>query len=223
MSFRADEASERGKQRAIEWFTGKLDQKVRSDSRAELEEIILMHGPVVDFYPSWHPVVWKDKADWASTPSPPWIEGLDHTVYMVNGFISCPYGSGDEIVRSVGKLEDDCGPSAHLHAEKLKFPLYDAKCTPVLVTVEWDEDRRTGDKFVPQRTAVGRMLERELPNWQRAEVGETWETMRSTFLGGPCGSRSSLFIHEETGSAMKRIWKALNESGLYGPIKVGRR
>lgn len=60
----------------------------------------------------------------------------------------------------------------------------------------------------------------EVPCWKWAEVAETWERMRPHFLGMPCGKRSSLFVNQETGQAMKKIWEALIYSGMYGPIRV---
>ena len=44
--------------------------------------------------------------------------------------------------------------------------------------------------------------------------------MRHYFLGSPHGSRSSLFVSQETGQAMKKIWEALIHTGMFGPIKV---
>lgn len=38
--------------------------------------------------------------------------------------------------------------------------------------------------------------------------------------GGPGGSRSSLFVNQETGSTIRKIWQALIETGAFGPLKV---
>lgn len=56
--------------------------------------------------------------------------------------------------------------------------------------------------------------------WQTAEVAETWESMRSNFLGKPHGKRSSLFVNQETGQGIKKIWESLINTGMYGPIKI---
>ena len=64
------------------------------------------------------------------------------------------------------------------------------------------------------------MLEEEVPCWREAQLAETWETMRYYILGSPHGSRSSLFVNQETGQALKNIWKALIHTGMFGPIKV---
>lgn len=39
------------------------------------------------------------------------------------------------------------------------------------------------------------------------------------FFGFPNGSRSSLFVNQYTGGHMRKILDALNNSGMYGPIK----
>ena len=44
--------------------------------------------------------------------------------------------------------------------------------------------------------------------------------MRGYFLGKPNGSRSSLFVNQETGQKMKKIWEALINTGMFGPIMV---
>ena len=51
-------------------------------------------------------------------------------------------------------------------------------------------------------------------------MAETWRTMSPYFLGRPHGGRSSLFVNQETGQAMKTVWTALINSGVFGPIKV---
>jgi len=78
------------------------------------------------------------------------------------------------------------------------------------------------DGTVPEAVAVPMILEREVPCWRWAERGETWESMRPYLLGGPCGSRSSLFINQDTGSTIRKIWRAIVETGAFGPIKVAR-
>lgn len=68
--------------------------------------------------------------------------------------------------------------------------------------------------------AMPLLLEKELPCWRSAEVAETWETMRTYFLGRPHGSRSSLFVSQATGQAMKKIWDSLIHTGMFGPIRI---
>ncbi len=44
--------------------------------------------------------------------------------------------------------------------------------------------------------------------------------MRSYFLGAPHGARSSLFVSQETGQGIKKVWETLIYTGRFGPIKV---
>ena len=74
--------------------------------------------------------------------------------------------------------------------------------------------------MIPLSIAMPLLLEKELPMWKWADVAETWETMRPYFLGNPHGARSSLFVSQETGQAMKKVWNALINTGMFGPIKV---
>lgn len=77
------------------------------------------------------------------------------------------------------------------------------------------------DGTIPLCVAMPLLLEQETPYWRRSEVAETWETIRHYFLGSPHGSRSSLFVNQVTGQAMKKIWNALTYTGMLDPIKVG--
>jgi hypothetical protein len=43
--------------------------------------------------------------------------------------------------------------------------------------------------------------------------------MRPYLLGEPHGSRSSLFVGQDTALAMKKIYLAMCESGMFGPVK----
>ena len=68
--------------------------------------------------------------------------------------------------------------------------------------------------------AVPLILEKEVPCWTWSQVAETWESMRSYFLGAPHGARSSLFVSQETGQGIKKVWETLIYTGMFGPIKV---
>jgi len=62
------------------------------------------------------------------------------------------------------------------------------------------------------------MLSEELPHWENAQCGESWQTMRRYILGTPCGSRSSLFVNQETGQALRQVFDLLNQHELFGPV-----
>ncbi|WPH22311.1 hypothetical protein [Variovorax paradoxus] len=227
MAFRADEAVASGNAEAVEYFVGRLqdvEEEQRQASRHALLDIIDRIGPAVDGYPSWHPLVSKhDDQHPETTPSrESGYEGLDHTRYFVHGFISCPYGDGaDKIIESVERLMWHAEPAALITARKLDVPLYSKHATPVLVECEWQRPLGHG-RQIPMSLAVALMLQKEVPCWHWSKVAETWESMRPYFLGAPRGSRSSLFVSQDTGQAMKKVWESVINSGMFGPIKVDR-
>lgn len=177
------------------------------------------YGPVVDAYPSWHPLVTNiQNACYPQTiPNKECgYEGLDHTIYFANAFITCPYGNGKEVLNSVGSLQYN--PAAKIYAERLNVQLYDPKANPIIVWCEWSHSIGKY-KMIPTSVALPLMLQKEIPCWEWSERGETWETMRPYFLGSPHGSRSSLFVNQETGLAMKKVWDILLKAEVFGPIK----
>lgn len=217
--FREDEARERGFERAKRYLVPReASVQERSQALDALHSLVDELGPVVDWYPSWHPLVGQhDRHCPVQTPGNQCgYEGLDHTVHFAHGFVTCPYRDAERIVRSVEKISVPFG--ANLSAEVLNAPLYNSGTTPVVVRCHWESPLELG-KLVPKRVAIGLMLDQEVNNWHWSSFGETWETMRGYFLGEPHGARSSLFVSQDTALAMKRIWLALTESGLFGPVK----
>lgn len=223
MAFRADEAAKNGYERALRYLVPReISNKEKQRSQFEVEDLVLKCGPVVDAYPSWHPLVSSNNEEFCPVTTPHakcGYHGLDHTIYFVNGFITCPYGDGQEIIDSVENLPFNS--IATITAERLNVQLYHPKATPILVECIWQKPTDL-NKMIPKSVAVPLMLEQELPCWRSSEVAETWKTMRSYFLGSPHGSRSSLFVNQETGQVLKNIWNALIYSGMFGPIMVDR-
>lgn len=225
MAFRADEAALTGYEQVEAYLVPRprdADEGERARSKEALRDIVDELGPVVDSYPTWHPLVRNhDPRQPATTPSYRCgYNGLDHTRYFVNGFITCPYtasGRADQVIDSVKALPYH--PAATITAERLDVQLYSPEATPVLVKCEWHKPL-DADRMIPLSIAMPLILEKEVPCWHWAEVAETWETMRPYLLGRPHGSRSSLFVSQETGQAIKKIWNALIYTGMFGPIKV---
>lgn len=223
MAFRAEEEQQRGRQKAVEYLVSKhLSQSQREEGLHTLETLMMKLGPVIDYYPSWHPLVSCGPKRSSTHPftlpnHETGYEGLDHTIYFRNGFITCPYSGVERILKSVENL---CShPVASITAEALDIPLYSPNAKPVVVTCEWDRpmDR---DGTVPKSIATALMLEEEVPGWRTSKVAETWETMRPYILGRPRGSLSSLFVNQATGQVLKNIYNALIYTGMYGPIMV---
>ena len=222
MAFRADEAAKSGLEEVEAYFVPRprdAGEAERSRSRMALYDLVDELGPVVDAYPTWHPLVSNHSSRHAITVpgTSCGYKGLDHTRHFVNGFITCPYGDGQEVLDSVAAL-----PGlgfAYISARRLKVQFYSPEATPILVKCEWERAPEMGGT-IPLAVAMPLILEREVPCWRWSEVAETWETMRPYFLGRPHGSRSSLFVTQETGVALKRIWTDLIFTGMFGPIKV---
>lgn len=221
MAFRADEAAQDGYERAKRKLvlSPGVDPSKRQAAERALQDLIDVHGPVVRAYPTWHPLVpQRDRRFPITTPSDRCgYRGLDHTVYFAHAFVSCPYGDGADIIASVEAMESH--PYARLTAERLDAPFYNAGCASVLVACEWS-DSFPEQHMVPKRLAVPLMIQDEVRMWHQAEVGERWETMRAYILGEPHGSRSSLFVSQDTAMAMKRAYLAMVESGMFGPLHL---
>lgn len=227
MAFRAQEEAIGGRVAAVERFITKyLNTDKRAESELALNRLIDEWGPVVSAYPAWHPIVTSApgyvRKEFSHPHTRPFektgYRGLDHTILLKNAFITCPYGGAETILESVERLEDTS--FAQIRAEALDFELYHRNATPVLVKCIWSYPMES-DGTIPKRLAVPLMLEQEVPMWRWSEVAETWATMRSYILGSPHGSRSSLFVNQETGQTLKSLYKTLIETGMYGPIYQG--
>lgn len=221
MAFRADEAAQDGYEQARRTLVLSSGVEAAQRERAEraLEDLVDTHGPVVRAYPTWHPLVPQQNPQMPVTrPSDRCgYAGLDHTVFFAHAFVSCPYGDGAEIIASVEAMTSH--PCATIIAERLDAPFYNSGTTPVLVRCDW-HDTFQDRHMVPKRLAVPLMIQEEMRMWHRAEVGERWETMAPYFLGDPHGARSSLFVTQDTAMAMKRVYVAMVESGMFGPLHL---
>jgi len=222
MAFRADESASSGLESAKNYLTRHVEAGDRDRSKQMVSDIAEKYGPVIGGYPSWHPLVTHhDDRFPATTPGDRCgYKGLDHTRYFVNAFIACPYGDGQKILDSV-ELLPPC-PGATISAERLDVKLYHPEATPVLVSCNWEKPI-SYDGMIPASIAVPLMLLKEVPCWEWAALGETWESMRSYFLGSPHGSRSSHFVNQETALTMKKVWNLLVNTGMFGPIKVSNQ
>lgn len=222
MTFRINESTTSGLERALRFLCSPKDLNAEQVTEgAELVRgIAAKWGPVVDTYPSWHPLVAAGNKDPLSPAMRPeercGYKGMDHSVFFRNAFITCPYGGAEQVEQSVnGIVFPDY---VIVTCEPLKTILYHPNATAVLVTCDWMFDSEE-DGTIPKRYAIGSMIEQELRCWTEADVAETWETMRPYLLGQPCGSKTSLFVNHETGQAMKRVWDSINQAGVFGPLK----
>jgi hypothetical protein len=220
MAFRADEAAVSGYEKAKSYLVSRhFSPALRERSEAALREIVDAIGPAVDGYPTWHPLVAQhDGRNPEMYPSErTGYVGLDHTRFFAHGFITCPYHGSEKVIESAHKIV--CPPGVSISAERLDVPFYMENAEPVLVRCDWERGLEP-NHTVPKALAVPLMLEQELPVWRWSSRGETWETMRPYLLGDPHGSRSSLFVTQDTALAIKKIYLSLVESGMFGPVKM---
>lgn len=223
MAFRADEAAQAGYEEAERYLIGRLrdvSSEERARSKEALQDIVDELGPVVEAYPSWHPLVrhHDDRHPVIFPGTECGYEGLDHTRCFAHGFVTCPYDDGRRVLESVEALQFK-HQAASITAERLDVKFYNSSAKPILVKCEWSKPLPM-DKLIPLAIVTPLLLEKELPCWEWSQVAETWETMRPYFLGAPHGARSSLFVSQETGQAIKKVWEALIYTGMFGPIKV---
>lgn len=218
MAFRADEAASRGLEKAKSYLIPRhASAKERERGEAIILDIIGNYGPVIDSYPSWHPIVAQyDGRNPERLPSERCgYRGLDHTIHFANGFITCPYSDGSSVIESTSKI--NTAHCAHLEAEELDITFYNSGTKAIFVRCEWNKPL-DANNLIPKSLAVPLMLEKEMPVWRWSECAETWENMRPYLLGDPHGNRSSLFVSQDTALAMKKAYLAMIESGMFGPI-----
>lgn len=220
MVFRADESAQRGFEKACSvLITNDIVGNERAFARQKLEQIIDECGSVVDGYPGWHPFLMETDSDSFSPMIPDNCSSyrlLDHSVYLVNGIITCPYSHAvGQLVSNIQAIRNK-HDLADITIEEIKgVTFYNSHTTPMLIRCRW----KTGleeDGTIPLRTALGLMLERELPGWRWGRFNQSWESMRGDILGYPHGARSSLFVNQQTGQQLKNVWNQLTKAGLWG-------
>lgn len=214
MEFRAPSVATEQKANAIKYLTKNLTDP-ETGQRA-LTNIMLELGNVVEGYPDWHPILTSPKN--SSTQHIAYLSqvdsyaGIDHTVEFVRGFITCPYSedTANKLVRNVNEIDG-------LHAYRLETPLYSDTAYPVVAVA--DNVALEADGTIRSRDALTLFTQSAVKEAWEAQVAETWWNVRSYILGRPHGSRSSLFVNQHTGVHMRKILEALNNSGMFGPIK----
>jgi hypothetical protein len=214
MDFRSPTVAAQANAKVLAYLTKSLSD--RDAGRKLVEQLIDELGNAVDQYPDWHPIL----------TAPPRIAGehisslsqidaykeLDHTAAFVRGFVTCPYSekAADELVTTALAIPG-------LYAYRLGQPLYANGAYPVVVLAENVE--LEADGTIRSRDALAWFTLQAASEALKSQVAETWWNIRSNILGGPHGSRSSLFVNQYTGAHMRKILEAMNASGMFGPIK----
>lgn len=220
MAFRANEVALENKLEAERILLSNLkdlSELERQKSRAYLQEAIDELGPVVDKYPIWHPLI-VDLSKWqfynmphreASYPK------LDHTVFFVNGFITCPYNAasnyGQDVIDAVNAFPPIHGVT--ITAEKAPVTLYNSDTTAVLVKCIWHTASGEGNTL-PISAIMPKVLATAVEINKMGHASFSLNDMEPYLLGQPCGKRSSLFVDQNTGLAIKKIWQGLIDSGM---------
>lgn len=214
MEFRAPTVAAQQNAQALAYLTKNLGRP--ENGRRLFESLLDQLGNAVDYYPDWHPILTAPQQETSqhiySLSDLRVYRGIDHTVEFVRGFITCPYSAekADQLVSSVNEAPG-------LSAFRLEEPLYADGAFPVVVVASYVE--LEADGTIRSRDALAWFVRQLAKDALTAQVAETWWNIRSNILGGPHGSRSSLFVNQYTGVHMRKILETMNSSGVFGPIK----
>ncbi|GAA5003160.1 hypothetical protein GCM10023206_06610 [Acinetobacter puyangensis] len=218
MAFRADEEIHDGKESAKRYLLSNLtdlSDVEKAKSSVFLENLFEELGPIIDWYPEWHPLINtnKRKREVIVPHRDCGYEGLDHSVFFAHGFITCPYDDGQKVIDSVEELKST---GAFIKAERINVKLYNSSATPIKVTCHWYGDIHQ-DGTISLPTVMPLLLDKAIQYSKYSDFSESWETITPYLLGKPHGKRSSLFVNQETGQAIKKVWELLVKSGMFGP------
>lgn len=216
MDFNRQESAQQQNKETMDYLVGRLSDP--EAGRAQVEMLFSELGDSVSHYPAWHPILSlppkESSRDVYSISNIGLYEGADHTRLFVQGFVTCPYdkSSAKKLVRAV----EESGIRG-LTARRIKVPLYADGTYPVVVEACNLELEKDGT--IESRCAlVGFLKHFSNSKLEEASYSEEWKNISWMYLGSPGGHVSSLFASEETGRHMKSIVKAINASGMLGPV-----
>lgn len=213
MEFRSPTVAAQQNANALKYLTESLSN--RSSGERLFASLVEELGNVVDGYPDWHPLLTLPPKEEHHVQSPSQLKtykGLDHTVYFVRGFVTCPYNeqAANAIVEAVLSVQG-------LAVRRLEEPLYHDGAYPVVVEATSIETEADGT--IKGRLVLAWFVGLSANEALTSSVAETWWNTRSNILGYPHGSRSSLLVNQHTGIHLRKILEAMNDSGMFGPIK----
>lgn len=221
MAFRANEAVIENRKNAERYLLSNLkdlSKDQRDESRLYLHNLMNKMGPVIDAYPIWHPLL-VNKLNWTFYRNPHKENGylkIDHNVYFTNGFITCPYNKasnyGQDVIDAVNSLPVFNG--IKITANKLPVTLYDSDTTAILIECEWDysvddEGNIQWESIAPLLLSTALEI-----HHKRMKSFSIDEMMDEYLLGKPCGKRSSLFVGQDTGLRIGKMWKLILDSQM---------
>lgn len=139
------------------------------------------------------------------------------SVTYSEAFITCPYNDREKVINSLhNQVLND---AAVITSERLAVKSYSSQANVILVKCEWNKPLYE-DRTIPLSTAMPLILEKAIKASKTSTFAETWESMLPHLLGKPHERRSSLFVNQETGQAIKKAWEILINSGMFGPINT---
>lgn len=214
MEFRAPTAATQLNARATTYLTENLSHP--EAGRETVRDLIDTLGNCIETYPDWHPILSRPQR---ATPGKALsfaelaaYSRADHTVEFVRGFVTCPYSQEDSdlLMETVNEING-------LYSYRLDAPLYADTAYPVVVMAT--DVQLEADGTIRSRDALAWFVQQAACEARNATVAETWWNIQANTLGSPHGSRSSLFVNQHAGTHMRKILEAMNESGMFGPIK----
>lgn len=212
MPFRYDEAVEEQRQRQIGFVKDAFkitDPNKRERALRFLNEIMDEYGPPVDHYPDWHPLRTTELAQGSFQ---------DHLLTFRDAALFAPY---TDCLKEMKEFTDEHElflvekKGELFHHENCK--LYLVVAPSIFRCCEEDE------KYIERKYAIEAMLN----HWNTSfsydgthsegdvssfQCWESWETMHRHLLGSPCGKRSSLFVDEATGQAIRRLYAVIGQA-----------
>lgn len=220
MAFRANEIALENRLEAERYLLSNLRNLPKGDqqkSRKYLNDVIAELGPVIDRYPIWHPLI-IDKSEWQFYTIPHKSAGypkLDHTVFFVNGFITCPYNDasnyGQDFIDTINAIPPIHG--VRITAEKIPVTFYNSDTTSILVKCIWDQEVKE-DKTLSLSAIMPKLLDIAVKINEMGHGSFPIDDMLPYLLGTPCGKRASLFVDQSTGLAIKKIWQNFIDSKM---------
>ncbi len=212
MTFRYDDAILSGRDFAMASTVNFKDDDERKKAIKFIDNLMKEYGPVVSRYPNWHPF---EKVNDMVTNR---LYFYDHPLFLRDAVLFAPYKESEMQVREFFGQDG-------FFVEKVDGPYHNKNCHLYLVSLIDDMKNGERKRYLDRRLVIQALL----GNWKPTEDAsvleyacwESWETMHRYLLGVPCGKRSSVFVDEETGQAIKRLYAVIGQAlGLkeYGRV-----
>lgn len=222
MVFRANESILENRMSAERYLLSNLKdlpKDQQEQSKSYLKNIMDSMGHVIDVYPVWHPLI-VDKSNWIYYQTPHRQNGyskIDHNVFFTDGFITCPYNEasnyGQDVIDAVNSLSVPKG--VVITAEKIPVTLYNSGTTAILVKCLWQGLCTNSDGNIEMSAITPMLLSSALKIYENEQKSLTIDEMMADYLlGKPCGKRSSLFVGQNEGLQIKKIWQSILNTGM---------